>query len=159
MPTPRQIVRDYVLESLTEITIENEYSQNVETVELRSRLARDLNDSDCPAIIVTLGLDRPLSETQGHNTGNNHFRAWSMDLLLLIRDSGSADTTIQDAGELFLADVMRCLITNRFNGNNPGKPSDIQFDVASSEFERMENGIAQFNLGINVRYDFTLANL
>ena len=89
--TPRQTVRNYWLTKLATITQANGYRTDVQTVALRSGLARDLNTSDYPAILMTQQEDRPVMETLGANTGNNHFREWSFDLHLI--------TVLWDAGE------------------------------------------------------------
>lgn len=156
---PRVVVRDYLIDKLKTITTGNGYSMDVELVELRSRLTRDLNDSDCPAILITLGRDTRRTETLGGNVGNRHFRVWAMDLELTLRDAMSQGETVTDAGESFLRDVQRCLILNRGNGNGSGMPSDITFEIASSEFTRVRDDFAQYTLGISVLFDFKLADL
>lgn len=155
MAVPRTTVLEYLLETLKTVTRANGYHTDVQLVELRTRQMRDVNLSEFPAIILTLGQDRPDSETQGNNSANIHFRAWSMALTLALQESML--DSIEVAGEKFLADVQKCLIVNRY-GNN-GKPSDIQFILSSDEFERMENKTAQFAIGLTVMYDFTIGDL
>ncbi len=154
MSTPRQTVRDYLLQILGTIQKKNQYATEIQTVELKSRLSRDLNDSEFPAVIVTTGTDGPEQETLGNNQGNEHFRSWAIELLLLLKDPG--DSTLEDAGEVFLADVMKCLIKNRFNS---GKPYDIQFGITTNNFQAMENKLAAMNLQVTAKYDFTLGDL
>ena len=126
----------------------------MQTVALRTGLARDLNTSDYPAILMTQQEDRPLMETLGANTGNNHFREWSFDLHLITVPN---EQTVEDAGEDLLADVLRCLIMNRFSG---GKPSDVRVDtIMPQEFERIENRRAEITMRIVTKYDFTVQEL
>lgn len=155
--TPRQTVRDYFLTGLLDIQRKNQYALDVVTVELQQRLIRDLNISDCPAIIVELGIDNPLGETQGANRANSHFREWAMKLWLVMPDPGQLE--IEDAGEVFIGAVMRWLIRNRFNNGSGGKPSDIQFTSTLNAFQRIENGTAESVLDIKVLYDFTVGEL
>lgn len=161
--TPRQVVRDWIVAKLKTITLANGFKTQIVTVELRGRQARNVDESECPAIIIDLREDRPeRPETQGDNQANNHFRAWSIDLMIVIRDQG-VEPTFEDAGEVLLADVERCLINNRFN-NSPGmangKPSDVQFGIIPDEFTRVEaTTMATLKLPIIVKYDFTLGDL
>lgn len=156
MPSPRQTVRDYILDALKTITKANGYALDVETVELNSRLIRDLNLSDCPAIKLVTKDDTDLSETLGFNVGNQYFQSWDMELLLHMPDPG--DAAIEDAGELFLGAVAKCLIKNRHA--NDDKPSNIKIkSIKTDDFERIENKIAQLSVTINVRYEFTLGDL
>lgn len=154
MATPRQIVRDHVLTKLKAITVANGYQTNVKTVELRSRLSREVGSSECPAIILTKGREREGSEQQ---TRNDEFRAWSMNLLLILTDPGSAE--LEDAGEVFLADVIKCLRTKTTRNANNSKPFDISYEIQSHEFERMENQTAQFSLDLTVKYEFMVTSL
>ena len=152
--TPRQTVRKYWLAKLATITQANGYRTDVQTVAIRTGLARDLNTSDYPAILMTQQEDRPIMETLGANTGNNHFREWSFDLHLITVPN---EQTVEDAGEDLLADVLKCLIVNRFSG---GKPSDVRVDaIGPQEFERIENRRAEIMLRIVTKYDFTVQEL
>ena len=153
--TPRQTVRNYWLAKLTTITRANGYRTDVLTVALRSGLVRDLNTSEYPAIIMTQQEDRPLMETLGANTGNNHFREWSLDLHIIAQAQN--EQAVEDAGEDLIADVLHCLIVNRFSG---GKPSDVRVDTISpQEFERIENRRAEITMRIVTKYDFTVQEL
>lgn len=161
--TPRQTVQSYLVTSLQTILKVNQYHTDVETVEQRLRLSRDIPDTECPAIIIESGQDveeRP--ETLGGNVGNEYFRNWECTLYLILRNPG--DGTIDDAGEDFLADVVCCLIANRSNlmSGKAGKPlpRDIRFPLIDAKgFTQMENGTAEFKLPIHVYYDFTIGDL
>lgn len=154
MPTPRQVVRDHLLTKLRAITVANGYQTNIKTVELRSRLARDIGSSECPAIILTKGREREGAEQQ---TRNDEFRAWSMNLILILKDPGSDD--LEDAGEVFLTDVIKCLRTKSTRNANNSKPLDISYEIQSDEFERMENQTAQFSIDLTVKYEFMVTSL
>lgn len=157
MTPPRTTVRNYWLAKLAEIKPTNGYQNEVRTVELRSGLARDLNTSDYPAIIITQGADIPyMAETLGNNQGNNYFREMALDLHLVILDQDNP-AAVQDAGEKLISDVIRCLILNRFSNS---KPSDARLDtIVPHEFERIENKRAEITLRMITRYDFTLGDL
>src|SRR4051812_39716912 len=119
MATPRQVIRRYLLEKLATITIENGYVINVETVTLKPGLMRDRNISDLPSIDIQLNKDvedRP--ETLGGQNGNLLQRTWTMKLYLMLADPG--EDTIEDAGEVFLNSVIKCLNKNRGQMNISG---------------------------------------
>jgi hypothetical protein len=151
---PRIVVRNWLIDRLREIAIVNGFHNDVQLVELRRRLTRDLVEGDCPAIVLDPGQDRPRRETAGGNEGNDHHREWDIDLMLLLRSPG--DDQVEDAGEKYVADVQRRLIEKRF-GNN-GKPSDIQFRIVPDDFARIENNVAMAVMGITVFYDFRLGD-
>jgi hypothetical protein len=160
MPVPRLTIPDYLVSIYQTILLKNQYHQDVQTVELRKRLSRDLNDSECPAIIIESGLDKEeRNETIGHPGGDTFFRNWQFELYLFLRNPGNDD--ISTAGEEFLADVWRCTLTNRFNKPlGKSQPRDIRFPVIDSKnFAQMENGFAEFHLSIHVLYDFTPGDL
>lgn len=160
MSVPRLTIPDYLVSIYQTILLKNQYHQDVQTVELRKRLSRDIQNDECPAIIIESGIDKEeRSETLGGDISNVFFRNWEFQLYLFLRDPGDKD--IPDAGENFLADVIRCTIANRFNkALGKSQPRDIRFpDIDSKNFAQMENGYAEFHLPIHVLYDFTIGDL
>jgi len=163
MPTPRQIVRAYLIEKFRTILESNGYGLDVRTVELYKRQTRDINITDLPAIQIREGIDVRRMETEGGNLANQHYFDWNMELMLSIKvpdSAGDTVTTIEDAMEVFLAAVEKCCLANRFNNSNSGKPSDIMIvEREVSSFERIENQRGFARLAVIVRYDYTRSDL
>jgi hypothetical protein len=154
-----QVILSYVLEALEGITIQNGYDIDVKTVTVADRTTRDLNNSECPAILISTGNDRidltgphPDGQTFGGQSGNAFYRLWNLGLLLRLPDTDAR-------GSLFKWNVIRCLQVNRCEP--AGKlPWDILIEsLDTDEFERIENSAAQYRLNILVKYAYTLTDL
>lgn len=162
MSTPRQLVRDYILTRLIGITKAGGYALDVQTAERTQKMLRDYNLSDLPACLLQCGNEtEERAETLGGQRANGFFREWNMRLFLRLADRGNSND-IEDAGEIFLAAVIRALIVGRSSislSNTSVNLRDIRYDVKADEFERMENGISQYVMDLRVRYDFSVGDL
>jgi hypothetical protein len=144
-------------EALAAIRTENGYRTNVLTVEFTDGPPRDLNRSECPAILISTGDVAADRETFGGAMGNSFFRLWSWELTLVPGDSA----TPRRLGYELAADIEKCLLSHR-EGSDAGQrlPMDISIDrVDPYRLERTENRISQFRMLITVKYQITLADL
>lgn len=145
----------YVIEALRSITTAGGYTIDIGLVELKDRLTRDLNGEDLPAILISLGNDDFDRETFASGDGNTQFRL--LDLTLHVRGTDEPDVLVP--GSKLKTAIMRCLLRNRC-ADDGKQPWDITIGGHTySEFERIENGVAQLAMSIRLKYAFTLEDL